>query len=228
MLALLYDIHGNLPALEAVLADARGAGAQRFLLGGDYALFGPFAAETVRTLRGLGEVSWIRGNVDRWSAHPDEAPDDELVQEAISDCRAALGERVIEELDALDEQLVLDGVRYCHASPISDLRSFMPERSDEDDELLADVGERRVVFGHTHLAFSRRGPREIDLVNPGSVGLPLDGDRRAAYALVRDDGSVHQRRVAYDLDAVIAALRERFGEKPWAQRSVNRLQTARP
>src|SRR5437588_9554951 len=102
LLALLYDIHGNLPALEAVLDDARTAGADRYLLGGDYALFGPFAAETVEALRGLPDATWIRGNVDRWTAHPDAAPDDALVREALADCAEALGRDLVDELDALD------------------------------------------------------------------------------------------------------------------------------
>ena len=75
MLALLFDIHGNLPALEAVLDDARAAGAKRYLLGGDYAVFGGWPAETVARLRELPDATWIRGNVDRWAAT--EAPDGE-------------------------------------------------------------------------------------------------------------------------------------------------------
>src|SRR5581483_4388179 len=73
MLALLYDMHGNLRALNAVLADARAAGATRFVLGGDYAAFGPEPAETVAALRELEDATWIRGNWERWCAHPDQA-----------------------------------------------------------------------------------------------------------------------------------------------------------
>src|SRR5689334_10345383 len=91
-LAIIYDVHGNLPALEAVLADARAADAQRFLLGGDYALFGPFGAESVAALRALPEATWIRGNVDRWAANPADLPqDEELLLRAVADCREALG-----------------------------------------------------------------------------------------------------------------------------------------
>ena len=70
---------------------------------------------------------------------------------------------------------VIDGTRYCHASPLSDMRSFLPEPGDDDEQMLAGASERRVVFGHTHLQFHRRGPGGIELLNPGSVGLPLDG-----------------------------------------------------
>ena len=67
-----------------MLDDARGAGAERFLLGGDYALFGPWPAETVAALRALPNATWIRGNVDRWTAFPDDAPDDERACKARS------------------------------------------------------------------------------------------------------------------------------------------------
>jgi diadenosine tetraphosphatase ApaH/serine/threonine PP2A family protein phosphatase len=227
-LALLYDVHGNLPGLEAVLADARAAGARRFLLGGDYALFGPFPAETVAALRALDEATWIRGNVDRWSAHPEQLPaDDELLARAVADCRAALGPELVDELGRLADRELVDGTLYCHASPVSDMRSFTPEPGDDEDELLAGVSERRVVFGHTHLQFRRYGAAAIELVNPGSVGMPFDGDVRAAYALVADDGSIEFRRVTYDVERAVDGLRNQFGDLPWTERSITRLRTAR-
>jgi predicted phosphodiesterase len=227
-LAALYDIHGNLAALEAVLDDARVVGAAQFVLGGDYALFGPFPAETVDALRSLPDARWIRGNVDRWTAHPDQAPEDELIQDAIADCRAAMEQAIVDQLDALSEQLVLETTRYCHASPVSDVRSFLPEPADDEDELLQGVGEPRVFFGHTHLQFRRLRRDGIELINPGSVGQPMDGDTRAAYALVGEDGAVELRRVRYDNAASAQATRARFGERAWASRTVKRLQTGRP
>jgi len=209
VLALIYDVHGNLPALEVVLADAEAAAADRYLLGGDYALFGAWPSETVERLRGL-DARWIRGNVDRWTAAPGDAP--EPVRPAIDACRELLGPATVAELAALDEEAVLDGVRYCHASPLSDLDGFAPDDPSRDEELLAGASEARVVFGHTHIQFARRSPAGPDLVNPGSVGIPLDGDRRAAYALVGDDGTLDLRRVEYDWRASAAAIRERLGE----------------
>jgi diadenosine tetraphosphatase ApaH/serine/threonine PP2A family protein phosphatase len=227
-LALIYDVHGNLPALEAVLADARAADAQRFLLGGDYALFGPLQAESVDALRALPQATWIRGNVDRWAANPSDLPADDVLPRAVADCREVLGVDLADELGTLPGQVVIDGTLYCHASPASDMRSFLPEPGDDDEEMLAGASERRVVFGHTHLQFRRSGPGGVELLNPGSVGLPLDGDARAAYALAHVDGSIEHRRVDYDRDAAIAALQQRFGDVAWAQRSVRRLQTSRP
>jgi predicted phosphodiesterase len=228
MLAVIYDVHGNLAALEAVLDDARGAGAETFLLGGDYALFGPWPAETVAALRSLPDATWIRGNVDRWCAFPDSDSIDELVARAVTDCAGALGPELTAGLGALPEQTVIDGVRYCHASPLSDLRSFLPDPGLDDDEMLAGASERRIVFGHTHLQFRRTGEDGIELVNPGSVGLPMDGDHRAAYALVAPDGTLELRRVGYDHAASAAALRELWGDADWAVRSERRLLHAEP
>jgi diadenosine tetraphosphatase ApaH/serine/threonine PP2A family protein phosphatase len=189
-------------------------------------LFGPWPAETVAKLRQLPDATWIRGNVDRWSARPNEAPDDELIQAAIDACRQALGEQVVSELEALPEQLVIEGTRYCHGSPISDVRSFTPSTADEDEELLGGAAEPRVVFGHTHLQFSRRTASGIELVNPGSAGMPFDGDPRAAYAVLADDGRLELRRVAYDHEASAAAVEQRYPGAPWAERSARRLRQA--
>jgi diadenosine tetraphosphatase ApaH/serine/threonine PP2A family protein phosphatase len=204
----MYDVHGNLQALDAVLADAEEAGAARYVLGGDYALFGAWPQQTVARLREL-EADWIRGNGERWTAAPDEAPDP--VQPAIARCRELLGEELVRELAGLPETLTREDTLYCHGSPGSDVVSFFPEPADDEAELLRGVEARRVVFGHTHLAF-RRQAGEIELLNPGSVGMPYDGDHRAAYGLVGDGGEVELRRVPYDHAASAAAVRERLGE----------------
>src|SRR5205814_4277625 len=96
-LAVLYDMHGNLGALEAVLRDAEANGCDSFLLGGDYALFGPQPRETVERLDSLG-AEWIRGNGERWTAAPDDAPDDEVVQGALAASREELGEDLVARL----------------------------------------------------------------------------------------------------------------------------------
>ena len=210
MLAVLYDIHGNLPALEAALADAAGLGARRYLLGGDYALFGAWPRETVERLSEL-DAEWIRGNGERWTAAPQEAPEE--VQGAIAACRELLGDGLVAELAGLPEQAVRNGVRYCHGSPLSDVRSFLPDAGQDEEELLAGAEEARIVFGHTHLQFRRLAQgRDAELINPGSVGMPFDGDHRAAYALADEAGDVELRRVSYDHEASAAATRERLGE----------------
>jgi diadenosine tetraphosphatase ApaH/serine/threonine PP2A family protein phosphatase len=225
MEALLYDVHGNLPALEAVLADARTAGADRWVLGGDYALFGGWPAETVARLRELEPALWIRGNGERWSAAPADAPDQPVVQGAIAAVREALGTDTVSELAALPADATEGDSLICHGSPVSDVRSFLPEPADDEEELLAGVGQHRIVFGHTHLPF-RRLAGAIELVNPGSVGMPFDGDPRAAYALVHPDGTIEHRRVAYDHAASAQRVRDAFGGGPWTNTVGKRIERA--
>jgi diadenosine tetraphosphatase ApaH/serine/threonine PP2A family protein phosphatase len=224
--ALLYDVHGNLPALHAVLEDARQAGATEFLLGGDYALFGAWPQETVAALQRLQSATWIRGNGERWTADAAQAPDDDVVQGAIEACRAALGEALTAELARLQEATVIDGTRYVHGSPIADVRSFARESSDEDEELLGGVTERRLVFGHTHLPFRRSGPGGVELINPGSVGMPFDGDPRAGYALLHDGDRLEHRRLRYDHEASATAVRKRFNDAGWTDTVARRIATA--
>ena len=206
-LGLLYDVHGNLPALEAVLGDA--ADVDSWLLGGDYALFGAWPRETVERLQSL-DARWLRGNGERWTADPSDAP--EPVHGTIERCRELLGDALVAELAGLPESLTDDRVVYCHGSPVSDVQSFFPEPAPGEEDLMGDVTGGRLVFGHTHLPFARVGPRGVELVNPGSVGMPFDGDPRAAYAVVAADGAVEHRRVVYDHQASADAIRERLGE----------------
>jgi predicted phosphodiesterase len=226
MLACLYDVHGNLPALEAVLADAEAQGASRYVLGGDYALFGAWPVETVERLRALENALWIRGNGERWTADVDAAPADPVVRGAIAAARAALGADLVVAMCELVQLAADRHALVCHASPPSDVRSFLPEPGDDEAELLANVRHERVLFGHTHLPFRRPAVVDgIELVNPGSVGMPFDGDTRAAYAMVHRDGTVEHRRVEYDMSATIGRLRE-LGE-PWTDTVVRRLEQAR-
>jgi predicted phosphodiesterase len=225
VLAILYDVHGNLPALEAVLGDASGAGAERYVLGGDYALFGPWPRECVERLREL-DAEWIRGNGERWTARPADAPQDAVVQDAARVCAELLGPDLVAELGALPFDLRRDAVRYVHASPVSDVRSFGPIHDDSEEELLEDVLETRLVFGHTHLQFQRQAGAGVELLNPGSVGMPFDDDHRAAYALVDASGEVELRRVEYDRERTIAEVRERFDD-PLADTVARRLESAR-
>jgi predicted phosphodiesterase len=225
VLAALYDIHGNLPALEAVLADAESAGADRFLLGGDYASLGAWPVETLERLRTIPSAGWLRGNWERWQAHPSEAAQIDFVQSALSWVLDQLDPDTAVELGQLPATIELDEALFSHGSPASDMRTWLPEPADDEGELLAGLDERRLVFGHSHLQFRRVAANGVELVNAGSVGLPFDGDRRAAYALFRED-RVELRRVAYDHMAVGAAIRQRmpgFGDD-----LARRVETATP
>jgi diadenosine tetraphosphatase ApaH/serine/threonine PP2A family protein phosphatase len=225
MLALLYDIHGNLPALEAVLDDTRAAGARRYLLGGDYAVFGGWQPETIARLRDLQDATWIRGNVDRWAAS--HVPDPEPIHSGVLATRELLDAGTIAELGALPESADLGhATRAWHASPKSDLASFWPEPGQDEPDLLEGVADRRLVFGHYHVSFERVGAYEIELVAPGSVGMPTDGDHRAAWALMHDDGRIERRRVAYDHAASAARVREVADGAPWGDVIAARVERA--
>ena len=209
MLACLYDIHGSLPALEAVLADAAGAGADRYLLGGDYGAWGPSPIECLELLRALPQTTWIRGNGERWTRDPPlDRPE---VVASITQRPSGYG---TEEgwLFSLQTQVRLDDVLYVHGSPLSDVESFAAEPSADDERMLNGVHDRTVVFGHSHLQFRRAGPNGTMLVNPGSVGMPLDGDVRAAYALRSAVGAFEFRRVEYDNERAAASYDALGGE----------------
>ena len=208
MLGILYDIHGNLDALNAVLADAADAGVDRWLLGGDYGTPSPNPLETLARLRELPNATWIRGNGERWLLEPPE--DRPEVTDTYERFRGQIPDEEVRWLYSLPPQAELDGVLYVHGSPLADDESFAAEPQQGEECLLAGVRDRTIVFGHSHLQFRRPGPNGTDLVNPGSVGMPLDGDRRAAWATWEGDFAF--RRTGYDVEPAAAAYREMGGD----------------
>ena len=208
MLAILYDIHGNVVALDEVLKDAEASGADAYLLGGDFASWCPWPLETLERLRALPQTTWIRGNGERWLREPPADRPDVAEELAAFDSGVGTEEGWLYSLQA---QVELDGVLYVHGSPLSDVESFPAEPSNDDERMLNGVRETTVVFGHSHLQFMRPGPSGTTLINPGSVGMPLDGDVRAAYALRLDDGDFEFRRVEYDIERAARAWDEMPG-----------------
>ncbi len=216
MLGLLYDIHGNLPALEAVLAELEDVGCDRFLLGGDYGTPSPAPRETLARLRELPNATWIRGNGERWLREPPEIPE---VVEAYKEFAGVLTDEEINGLYGLPEQAELDGILYVHGSPVSDVESFAPTPEEGEERMLGGVRDRTIVFGHSHQQFRRPGPNGTDLVNPGSAGMPLDGDVRAAWATW--DGDFEFRRTEYDIERAAAAYRAMGGD--FGELAANRI-----
>ena len=201
--AALYDVHGNLPALEAVLAEVPVDAA--IVSGGDV-FAGPMPKETLARLRGLGErVTFVRGNADR-----DLGPYDERWRERYEWLMAQLSpaEHALAEAWPETVTLEVDGLGptlFCHGTPRSDLEAITAITSDDRLRgLLSGVEERTVVCGHTHHQFDRR----VDatrVVNAGSVGMPYEGRPGAYWALLGPD--VEFRRTEYDLDAAADAIR---------------------
>ena len=183
----LYDIHGNIDALEAVLADPRAANPDVVLVGGD-AVPGPFAQATLDRLAQLDPAGSGATASARWprrSARPQPAEDD-LAAVTAKLSAAEIGADAASALGELPLTLELDGVLYCHASPRRDdemvTRISTPERWAE---VLGGVTAAIVVAGHTH----QQDDREVGgvrFVNAGSVGLPYEGDGAARWLWVAD------------------------------------------
>lgn len=190
-----------------MLAGADELGVDRYLLGGDYGTPSPAPQETLDRLRALANAVWIRGNGERWLREPPEIPE---VQEVYAAFEGSMPEEEIEWLYSLPERAELDGVLYVHGSPLSDIDSFAPEPQPDEGRLLAGVRVPTIVFGHSHQQFRRPGPNGTDLVNPGSVGMPLDGNVRAAWATWDGDFAFH--RTEYDVERAAAAYRSMGGE----------------
>jgi putative phosphoesterase len=201
--AALYDIHGNLAALEAVLAEVPDDAT--ILVGGDICAGGEQPSETLTRLRGLGDrVAWLRGNADR-ELHPDEeglAP-----PEFLEKARASLSEDEISFLHELPETQRIGEVLYCHASPRNDLDIFTERTSEERIAFLfEDLDVPTVVCGHTHTQYDR-SVAGVRVVNAGSVGMPYE-DEPGAYWLL---DLVH-RRTPYDGAALRTTREEAVAE----------------
>jgi predicted phosphodiesterase len=215
-IAVLCDIHGNLPALDAVLAEVELHDVDGIVVGGDV-VPGPFMAETVERLRGLGDrARFVMGNGDREvverfdaGARPDGAGDSQF--ERFTAWAASRLDWEQRDFLAAFEPVVrlpvddVGPVLFCHGSPRSDTEMITqltpPERLRP---MLAGVEERTIVCGHTHHQFAL----EVDgrrVVNAGSVGMPYQGAAAAFWLLLGPD--VAMRRTDYDVDGALEALR---------------------
>jgi predicted phosphodiesterase len=208
--AALYDVHGNVPALEAVLAEVEALEVNAIVVGGDIAI-GPMPREALERLLRLGERAlFLRGNGDREIAEDPPGSGGSLWAERTRWSAEQLERGQLAWLAALpDTQSVeVDGlgpVLFCHGSPRSDgeiLTRISPE--ERVAAAVAGVPEHVVVCGHTHVQFDREvaGKR---LVNAGSVGMPYEAQPGAYWALFGPD--VELRRTDYDLEAGAAAIR---------------------
>jgi len=199
--AALYDVHGNLPALEAVLAEVEREAPDVVLVGGDVSA-GPFPAECLELLQSLGDRAvWIRGNADRDLR---EWPGEQLDEERLAFLKE-LPETVVLDVDGLG------AVLFCHGSPRSD-EEIITERSPELrlEAALAGVKQQVVVHGHTHVAYDREFGL-YRLICPGSVGMPY-ADMPGAYWGMFGPGFA-QKHTMYDLEAAA----ERIRSSGWPQ-----------
>lgn len=231
--AVLADIHGNLPALEAVLRDVAAAGVDVIVLNGDIA-DGPMPAQTLDRLEALGERAiWVRGNSDRDLA---TAFDGTFVPSGLATnapaeyyewCAARIGRAHRDRLAGLPLSVTLDvdglgAVAFCHGTARDDNEFILVDSPvSHYRAAFAALSERTVVVGHTHMPFDRLADRRR-VINPGSVGLGY-GHAGAAWALLGPD--VVLRRTDYDAESAAAALSASAADLPGIEFIVGNLRS---
>jgi len=208
-IVICSDIHGNVVALEAVLAQiARDDAPDALFVAGDLVLFGPRPAETMARLRALPQARFVKGNTDHYLV--DRSSDDEDVKFA----RARLSEDDMTFLADLPFEQRLEvapghGLLVVHANPRDLEQAIKPDTPEAIlRPLLETVDAEVLAFGHYHVPFVRQLD-QLTLVDVGSVGMPRDGDRRAAYAVLTWDGrhwQIEHRRVPFAIEAVAQDL----------------------
>lgn len=216
-IAALYDIHGNLPALNAVLAELEEVQPDLIVIGGDI-IPGPLPRQTLERLGQLGDrVRTIRGNGDREVlAALDGLPFDpgmaEEVREVTRWTAGQLEQSQRDFLAQLPEQLTLHiedlgDVLFCHATLRNDLEIFTPITPQERlNTIFSGVESQIVVCGHTHMQFELQSG-SVRILNAGSVGMPY-ADRPGAYWLLLGPQGVEFRRTEYDREKAAQQLRE--------------------
>lgn len=197
--AALYDIHGNLPALEAAITAARGAGADRFVIGGDV-VPGPMPGECLDLLLSLdAETSFIRGNGETAVLAERDGRDSGLgpYRPMLQWVARQLTDAQLDAIRAWPATMRLGDVLFCHATP-RDENEFVNAAAAESTiaPIFETPGAPIVVCGHTHVPYDRRAGR-VRVVNAGSVGMPFRGI--GAYWLLIDE-EVRLQQTAYNLD----------------------------
>jgi putative phosphoesterase len=212
--AAIYDIHGNLPALEAVLQDIRQAEVDQVVVGGDV-LPGPMPRETLTCLLDLSiPVQFIQGNGDREVLAQKAGMETGVVPEQFREVMRWNAEQLTPEHERLVaswpktlrvEIGELGEVLFCHATPRSDTEVFT--RLTPEDRLLPifeGLNISVVVCGHTHMQFDRTIGR-VRVVNAGSVGMPF-GEPGAYWLLLGPN--VQFRHTPYDLTKAAERIRD--------------------
>lgn len=213
-IAIFSDIHGNLLAFDACLADLENQGGADIIVGaGDFCMDGPKPKRVLQRLVEIG-AQCVRGNTDRFIAEPESQKvvnDEDLAQ--IGWQRKELGEKFVGWLRDLPTQLRFgepdNQLLVVHANPANDLEHIWPDAADAElERLIGDEAAQTIAFGHLHLPYVRTWRGKL-LVDVASAGLPKDGDPRAGYAMLtqRSGGwEVKHRRVPFDVKKVATQL----------------------
>ncbi len=233
-IAVLSDIHANLTALEAIIADIRNVGADLVVHGGDLMSGATRPAEVIDRVR---ELNWpgVYGNTDEmlWAPHRSaetlQAPHLHRIRDLLlTHTRPATLEAIGDERLAWLRELPLrwsdHNLTVVHAVPDNAWAVVAADAPDEQMErVFGALATTRVVYGHIHVPFVRALPT-CTVTNAGAVSQSFDGDPRASYALI-DAEHVKIRRVAYDVDAEVRLLMR--SDDPFAESTIETLRTGR-
>jgi predicted phosphodiesterase len=205
--AALYDIHGNLPALEAVLRDVRAARVDRIVVGGDV-VPGPMPVETLDRLASLDvPVTFITGNGEVAVLAERDGRDSGVPAQyraMLQWVAAQVSEEHVRRMRTWTKTARVGDVVFCHATPRSENEIFIRTTAEERlIHIFEAAGAPTVVCGHTHMQFDRT-IAGVRVMNAGSVGMPFG--EPGAYWLLLDDAP-ELRRTAYDLDAAADRIR---------------------
>lgn len=225
-LAIVSDVHGNLAALEAVIKDLEIVKPDLVVHGGDLVFNGPHPAECVDRIRELGWPG-VMGNTDEalWTLPATLSENSVHIFKVIAGATTSLlgAERVAWLRTLPLEWRDADRVALVHAAPGDTWKVVPTDASDAElQEIYGPLDAELAVYGHIHRPYVRR-VGDFTLANSGSVGMPFDGDRRAAYLLV-EDGWPEIRRVGYNVRRYVAEL-ERSGY-PTSRWLIERARTA--
>lgn len=237
--AVVSDVHGNLTALEAVIADLRETAPDLVLNGGDLPQGGARPMEVLDRVRDLGWPG-VLGNTDEMLFDPDSLrqfaaqspapyrPMFDLIEEMAEATRALLGTERLAWLQALPRRQIHGELALVHAAPDTTWRAPGPEASDaEVSAVYKGLGLPLVVYGHIHRPYIRN-LSGMTVANSGSTGMPYDGDRRASYLLV-EDGRPEIRRVEYDVEREVQMLAEcKLPHGDWVARMLRNADPVAP
>ena len=209
-IAAISDIHGNLPALEAVLAEVDREAPDLVVCCGDVAS-GPMPAETIALLMTLRNVRFVRGNADDGLVDEFDGKPAARFPGPFADwCAKQIDRRQRDFLASFEDTVTGDEVEgagqvlFCHATPRNNTDIFTAETDvDRVLELFGEIEADLVVCGHTHMQFDRRAGR-VRVVNAGSVGMPY-GEPGAYWAMLGP--GVEMRRTSYDREAAARRIR---------------------
>ncbi len=219
--AILSDIHGNIYALNAVLSDIKSLNVSEILFLGDLVIGGPTPLEVFQELRNLKPICWVKGNTDGWFAEISEewlptTEQEEKIYKNYIYARKHLSKESIDFLLKRPEKCFFEtaGVTILavHGSPRSISEGIGKNITyNELKKIFSNIEESIIVSGHSHIPYIGKIGNKV-IFNAGSIGMPLDGDNRASYGIIKiknHNPKCSIRRVTYPISKALTIAKNR-------------------